>query len=464
MTYAKAMAFLQSFTNYETLPASAYQAGDFQLERVAHLLARLGSPQHGRLTVHVAGTKGKGSTAAMVASVLSQAGYRTGLYTSPHLVDFRERIRVDGAPVGEEAVAAAITLLAPEVNAYHRDARWGRLTTYELTTLTAFLCFRAAGATAQVLEVGLGGRLDATNVVVPDLCIITPVSYDHTEVLGDTLTAIAGEKAGIIKPGVPVVMGPQEDEAAAVIVQRAAEQDALLVHLARDYRWHRLEHDLDGQWLWLSTPMGVWELRVPLLGAVQLDNAAAAVAGLEVLQQQGHPIAPEHVVAGLEDVLWPGRLQVVERRPLLVVDGAHNGASARALAGAVRYDLPHRRLVLVIGTARDKDQQAIAAALAPVAGLVMASAADSPRASTPDELAAVFAGAGAVVQTAPDVGSALTAARAAAGPDDLILVTGSLVVAGEALQVLGRAADAAFATQTARRTANAAQVFPHTTV
>lgn len=454
MTYPEALAFLQSFTNYEVLPAVAYQAANFELARVAALLDVLGNPQQGRLTVHIAGTKGKGSVAAMVASGLEQAGYRTGLYTSPHLCDFRERIRVDGAPVADEVVAAAVARTAPAVAAYHADPQWGWLTTYELTTVTAFLCFAAAGATAQVVEVGLGGRLDASNVLTPDVCCITPISYDHTEILGDTLAKIAGEKAGIIKPGVPVVLGPQDDEARTVIAERAAAADALLVDVARDYRWHRTEHDQDGQWLWLSTPLGVWEAKVPLLGGVQVDNAATAIGVLEVLMHRGYPIEPEQVVAGIQQVRWPGRLMVVGRDPLLALDGAHNGASAHWLAGAVRYDLPHERLVLVVGTAADKDQHAIAAELAPLADVVIATKTDGARASDPQALADLYREHGAAaVEAVPGVAAALARARALAGPRDLILATGSLVVVGEALTALGLSGYAGYTTERALRTA-----------
>lgn len=461
MTYPEALAYLNQFTNYETLPPYAQAQGNLQLERVSYLLRALGDPQLDRLTVHIAGTKGKGSTAAMMASVLSQAGYRTGLFTSPHLCDFRERVRVDGSPVSEELLAEAVAAVATLADAYHADPLWGRLTTYELTVLTAFHCFRKAGATAQVLEVGLGGRLDATNVLeAPDLCVITPISYDHMEILGDTLAAIAGEKAGIIKVGVPLVMGPQQPEAREVIARTCAERDALLIDVARDYRWQRLEHDLDGQWVSVSTPMGEWELHTPLLGGMQADNLATAVAGLEVLSQRGVAIAPDHVVRGLDDVRWPGRLQVVGRSPLTVLDGAHNGASARWLAGAVRYDLPHQRAIFVVGTAGDKDQEAIAGELTAAAHVIITTRSVSPRATDPEQLAGYYRGRVADVRVSAGVAQALTMARDIAGPEDVIVVTGSLYVVGEALALLQGPAAAAYATGTALRSASGAAVFP----
>lgn len=460
MTYPEALTYLQQFVNFEALPPRTHAAAGLQLERVSHLLHRLGDPHLGRLTVHVAGTKGKGSVAAMTAAVLSQAGYRTGLFTSPHLCHFRERIRLDGAPVADDAVARAVEQVAVEVDRYHQAPAWGRLTHYELTVLAAFVCFAEAGANAQVLEVGLGGRLDATNVVpAPDLCIITPVSYDHMDVLGHTLAAIAAEKAGIVKRGSPLVMAPQQPEAREVIARACAERDALLIDVARDYGWHRVQHGLDGQWLLVSTPMGEWELHTPLLGGVQVDNVATAVAGLEVLAQRGVPIAPQHVVRGMEDVRWPGRLQVAARAPLVVLDGAHNGASAQALALALRYDLPHRRVVLVVGTARDKDQEAIAGALAPVADTVITTQSASPRATDMAELAALYCGYGLETRPGGPVAQAVHTAVAEAAPDDLVCVTGSLYVVGEALAALQGPEAAAYSTESARRTAAAGPVF-----
>jgi len=460
MTYLEALAYLTQFTNYETLPPRAQAEGNLQLERVTHLLGQLGDPHLNRLTVHVAGTKGKGSVAAMTASVLSQAGYRTGLFTSPHLIDFRERIRIDGAPASDQHVAEAVAAVAQVAEAYHAEPSWGRLTTYELTVLTAFVCFQRAGSTAQVLEVGLGGRLDATNVVpAPEVCIITPISYDHMAILGNTLAAIAGEKAGIIKPGVPLVMAPQQPEAREVLASVCTERDALLIDVARDYRWQRLEHDLAGQWVSVSTPMGEWELHTPLLGGMQVDNLATVVAALEVLTQRGVPLAPEHVVQGLDDGRWPGRLQVVGSAPLIVLDGAHNGASARWLAAAVRYDLPHQRAIFVVGTQSDKDQEAIAAELASAAHAVITTRSDSPRATDPEVLAGFYRQRVTDVRVCEDVVDALAEARAAAGPEDVIIVTGSLYLVGEALGMLQGPDAAAFSTETARRAAAGASVF-----
>ena len=463
MTYAEALAYLHQFTNYEALPPGALASDAPQLERMRRVLGWLGNPQLGWLTIHVAGTKGKGSVAAMLASVLGAAGYHTGLYTSPELCEFRERIRINGAPVSEAAFAQAVDKLAPAEQRYHAGPKWGRLTFYELVTLTAWLCFREARVTAQVLEVGLGGRLDATNVLEhPDLCIITPVSFDHMEVLGATLEAIAAEKAGIIKAGSPVLMGPQPPEARAVINARGAALDTLVLDVAREYSWRRVEGDLTGQWMTVSSPLGEWDLRLPLLGGAQLDNAATVVAAAEVLIERGFPLAPRHVVQGIEDVVWAGRLQVVEREPLLVLDGAHNDSSARWLASAVRYELPHQRAILVVGQMRDKDTEVFAAELAPVTDLVLTVQGVTPRAATADDLAQVWQRHGVAARAAGDVAAGLAAARAEAGPGDLILVTGSLAVVGEALRALGRAGDAAYASGQARRDAGLQPVFSST--
>ena len=435
MTFQEALAYLFSFTNYEQAPAEAYAAENFDLKRVEALLRAVGDPHLGRLTVHIAGTKGKGSVAAMTDSVLRAAGLRTGMLTSPHLCDFTERIQIDGRQISEQALADLVTQLSPAVEAYHTNARFGRLTTFELVTVLAFLYFRQEGASAQVLEVGLGGRLDATNVLPsPDLTVIAPVSYDHTEILGATLGAIAGEKAGIIKPGCPVVMAPQEDEAARVIAARCYALNAPLLDVAKRYSWERTGHSLDGQRFQVRTSRTGFDLTIPLLGAFQLENAATALAGLDILRGAGVSISREAIASGMAQVHWPGRLQVLERSPLLLVDGAHNGASARRLGEALATDFAHRRVLLVVGTSADKDLGAIAHGLAGVADEVVATRSANPRAADASAIARAFSDQGVHAETAEDVVTALQVAHDRAQPEDLICVTGSLFLVGEVLR------------------------------
>lgn len=434
MTPQEALAYLYSQADFER----GRSGTDYDLRRVEHLLRDLGDPHLGRLTIHLAGTKGKGSSAAMAASVLQAAGYHTGLFTSPHLCDFRERIRVDGRAIPAEAFAETVKRVQAAADRYHQDPEYGRLTTFELTTTAAFVHFRDQDATAQILEAGLGGRLDATNVIpTPEVAVITPISYDHVEILGETLAAIAGEKAGIIKPGGAVVMGPQESEAGAVIARRCYEVGAVLVDAGRHSRWDRTAFDLDGQSFHLTTAISSYDLRIPLLGAFQIENAAVAVAAYEVLRSRGVPLKREHLEQGLAQVRWPGRLQVVQRNPLVVLDGAHNGASARRLREALTSDIGHQRLILVVGVSADKDLDAIAAELGPIADEVIATRADNPRSADPATIGRAFC-ARITIASVPE---ALTLGLAHASPEDLVCVTGSLYVVGEALKTLGLAPD-----------------------
>lgn len=443
MNYRQAVSYILSFTDLERSPAQAFAAGNFDLRRVRSLLGRLGHPDRGRLTVHIAGSKGKGSTAAMVAAVLQAAGHRTGLYTSPHLHSFCERVAVDGQPMPEDDFARLTGLLRPQVAAENIRARYGRLTTFELLTALAFLHFHAHGAQWQVLEVGMGGRLDATNVVEEKaVCVITALGLEHTEVLGDTIQEIASEKAAIIRPGVPVVMGPQQYPEAATVVREAAGQvGAPLVDVARLYRWQRSGHDLQGQAFRLEGPTGTRELWIPLLGEHQLENAATAVAALDVMADRGYPIRKESVAAGLATVRWPGRLEVLRRRPLVVADGAHSADSARRLRLALEQYFPALSTIVVAGLSADKDAPAVARELAPLARRVVATRSRHPRAADVSVVARAFAAAGAAVEERATVAEAVEAALATAADGDLVCITGSLFVVAEAReQLLGTAA------------------------
>ena len=445
MSYQQAEAYLHRFTNYEAAPATTYAAENFDLRRMDALLELLDNPHLGRVTVHIAGTKGKGSIAAMTAAVLQVSGYRTGLFTSPHLCTFRERFRVDGQPISEEDFVALVDVLQEAVETYHQAPQFGRLTTFELTTALAFLHFRQSGVTTQVLEAGMGGRLDATNVVPqPNLCIITPISYDHTQILGDTLEAIAGEKAGIIKPGVPVVMAQQPEEARTVIARRCYQQNAPLLDVSRQAQWSRMSQELDlsGQTCSFRLARAGYQIWLPLLGSVQVENAATVIVAAETLRDRGVTIAYKAIERGLAAVRWPGRLQIIQQRPLIILDGAHNGASAARLDEALTQDFSHQKRILVIGVSADKDLDAITDALAPATDHVIATSASGPRATSPDLVAANFASRGVAATAAANVSDALAAANALASPEDLICVTGSFFVLGEALQALGEEATA----------------------
>lgn len=437
MDYRQAIDYLSGFTNWERTAAQAFAAANFDLRRVHSLLARLGNPHLGRRTVHIAGSKGKGSIAAMTAAVLSAATDRgIGLYTSPHLHTFCERIAVDGRPIVQADFARLTEAVAPAAAAENADGRFGQLTTFELLTALAFLHFRERDAGWQVLEVGIGGRLDATSVVEEkDVAVIGPISLEHTAILGETVEKIAAEKAAIIRPGRPVVMAPQPFPGAAAVIRRqATEAGAPLVDVANSYSWERLAWDLSGQSLRLDGPPGQRELWLPLLGAHQLENAATAVAVTDILLAGG-PAADglePAIAAGLRDVRWPGRLEVLRDRPLVVADGAHNGDSARRLREALRDYFQFRRLILVSGVSRDKALDDMARELAPLATLVIATRSQHPRAADAAVVATAYAAAGAATEIAPSVAEALGRALALAAPEDLVCVVGSLFVVAEA--------------------------------
>ncbi len=434
MDYQEALDYILKFADYERQPRSAVV---FDLRRVELLLERLGNPQKAARSIHVAGTKGKGSTAAMIATILTRAGYRVGLYTSPHLLSFTERIQVSGKPIAEDAFARLTQLLQPEVEAVNRDGTFGELTTFELLTALAFAYFREMGVDYQVVEVGLGGRLDATNVVQPMVAVITSISYDHTDVLGDTLTKIATEKAGIIKPGSTVVCSPQFPEAMAVIKGVCRERGARLVPVDSQC-WQRTAFTPEGQSFTLKGRHGEYNLTIPLLGEHQLENAAVAVSVVEVMTEMGVKIAPASITAGLANVYWPGRLQIVHRQPWVIVDGAHNAYSARRLGEALRQYFPFDRLILIFGASSDKQVGGMVAQLAPLAREVVVTRSRHPRAVAPAVLVSEFSTWGTVTEVAGSVAAAVELALAKAKPQDLICATGSIFVIAEVMEYLAK--------------------------
>ena len=427
-SYSDALDYIYSFTNYEIRPGYRYSPDVIDPFREARLLALIGEPHRAYPSIHIAGTKGKGSAAALCASALQAAGLRTGLYTSPHLVSFTERIAVDGQAIDPDDVAQLVNDLRPFID------QVAGITTFEVMTALAFAHFRRQQVDVAVVEVGLGGRLDATNVVTPLVSVITTLGYDHTHLLGKTLHEIAGEKAGIIKDDVPVVCAPQAAEALEVVEQKAAEHRAPLTLVGRDW-WYQVDRSsLDGQ-EFTAGPAGEpgEAYRIPLLGRHQALNAAVALAALDIVKAHFEGLDLDAIKSGLANVRWPGRMQILSRRPLVMLDGAHNVDSARALASAIRELFPERRRILVIGVTGDKDVNSILTTLMPLAETIIATQAQHPRGMPADELGQRFEELGANCQSAPDVASALQQALELAGPDDVVCVTGSLYVVGDAL-------------------------------
>ena len=425
--------------------ASGEQAR-YDLRRTNALLGLLGSPQEGRATVHVAGTKGKGSTAALCASTLHQQGYRTGLYTSPHLHTFRERISVDGTPIAESDFASLIEDLWGQVQEVSSNPDYGGVTLFEFLTSMALFHFNNVGTQFNVLEVGLGGRLDATNVVTPQVCVITSISLDHTSVLGDTVELIAREKAGIIKSGVPVVSAPQSPEAADVIRSVCREKGATLVEVGKDVTWKtgacqiaEAARAAQGQQLTVKGRLGCYDLWIPLLGDFQGENAATAAATLEVLMEQGHQVSPAALRDGFARVHWPCRMEVLDPGtcgPLVVADGAHNPHSAARLRDSLPSYFDYDRVVLVIGISSDKNLKGIVAELAQMEPLVIATRSRHPRAAPTSTLVEAFRPYGIQAFDSKDSGHALEAAIERATDRDIVLVTGSLFVAAEVREVI----------------------------
>ncbi|MGB2797644.1 MAG: folylpolyglutamate synthase/dihydrofolate synthase family protein, partial [Phycisphaerae bacterium] len=392
-TYEAALNYLFGATDYEKMQRVRYNADTFSLDRVEALLGALGSPERRFRSVHVAGTKGKGSTAAILHALALECGLKTGLYTSPHLVDIRERIRVGRDDIPAEALRALVADAQPHVDRMRTAG--DPPTFFEIFTALAFRHFADEAVDLVIVEVGLGGRLDATNVLRPDVSVVTSVSIDHTHQLGGTLERIAAEKAGIIKPGVPVVSQPQRPEAMAVIERAAQRAGAPLLRVGRDvtYTWAPAERA--GIRLAVRTPHAAYDdLFLPLLGEHQAVNAATAIAAAERAPSLAERLTPERVRAGLRRVHWPGRMELVPGRPDLLLDGAHNRASMERLMESLAQHFPGRPLVFVFASAADKDIDGMLAILAQKGGgaPVVFTRTDNPRAAAPADLAARFAG------------------------------------------------------------------------
>jgi dihydrofolate synthase/folylpolyglutamate synthase len=418
---------MYGFTDYEKKGLAAYAPENYNLDRVRGLLAMLGEPQLAFQAVHITGTKGKGSTAAMIESVLRAAGYRTALYTSPHLHTFRERIQVSGALIPEEDVVRLIQEMQPLLD------QIPGITTFEVMTGLAFAWFGEQGVQWAVVEVGLGGRLDATNVLTPAVAVITSISRDHTGILGETRAQIAAEKAGIIKRGVPVVSSPQSDEALAVIEATCRLLDVPLTLVGRDWTWQAGHVNLDRQtFIVTHGPDVIGEYHIPLLGTYQATNATTAIATLSLLEERGVKLSPEAIRTGLSSVRWPGRLEILGREPLVVVDSAHNGDSARKLMEALVTLFDFRRSTIVLGASSDHVTPGLLQALLASPDRAIATATQHPRAARPSWIRQRAAELGFDIEVSETVPQAMDLALADAGPKDLVCCTGSVFLAAEA--------------------------------
>ncbi len=456
-TYEQAIEFLFGRINYERVTGIAFSSDDLKLDRMRRLLAEIGNPQQGLKVIHVAGTKGKGSTSAMAASILTAAGHKTGLYTSPHVSAFEERMAVDGASPSHEHFVDLVNRLIEPIERMDRTHDGFGPTYFELATALAWLYFRDCAAQFAVLEVGLGGRLDATNICDPHVCVITNISRDHTNVLGHTTADIAREKAGIIKASVPVISGVAPGPAGDVVDEVSRRLDCPLYRLGRDLKWtpHQIAHAETasesnvppGHMIDVKTPWGTWAgLKLSLRGDHQADNATLAIAAVTLLRQNGVSVPELAVRTGIENVRWPVRIEVIATRPTTVVDAAHNWAATAALLQTIEREFAAaKRRILIFAATRDKDVAGMLRLLLPrFDSVVLTQYQTNPRAVPIDELTGlVEAICTRPCHAAADPAAAWRLASHLATPDDLVCVTGSFFIAAELRElILDRSAGA----------------------
>ncbi len=425
MSYSRAIEYLYGLQKHGM---------KFGLDNIRKLMSAFDNPQDSFRSVHIAGTNGKGSTSAMIASILKTAGLKTGLFSSPHLVSFTERIRVDGGEIAESDVIS----LAEEVRTMAEKAENFSPTFFEVVTTMAFLHFRKLGVEWAVIETGLGGRLDATNVIIPEVSVITRIGLDHCEFLGRTLGEIASEKTGIIKTGVPVISAPQEAEAIVIIEEAARERGAPLFEYGKSFMAEAISEYLDGISFNYRGERRYEDLSVFLAGRYQADNASMAIKAAEILMAKYSWMKCD-VVKGLSTVRWPGRLEIINDDPPVLIDGAHNPQAALALSEFLKLVAlkRYKRIILVAGVMGDKDVAGILDPLMPLAAKILFTAPAYGRSALPERLAAHAAAKGYESIIVPHVSDAVKKAEGICLPGDLIVITGSFYTIGEAKECFG---------------------------
>ena len=446
MDYKAALAYIEGFIDYERSPDFSRQARLYNLNRISLLLELLGNPHDRLQVIHIAGSKGKGSTAALIASVLTQAGYKTGLFTSPHLITPRERCRIDGDLISKADVAFYVEKLKPAIETVS-TSEFGRVSFFEIYTALAFSYFADKATDFAVIEVGLGGRLDATNVVTPVATVITPIGLEHTAILGETYTEIAGEKAEIIKQKCPLALAPQHPEARTVFEKVASERNAPIVEpkdlVGRDCcaSSSRLVRNADGlpvaQEFDVETDSESYpQLTMPLLGHHQFINATTAVTAIECLKQKGYIVPKASVYAGFKNVQWHGRIQRIRSSPIVVLDGAHSPASMEALCSTLRQSFRYDRVTFIVSLMRDKNLTAIGNIVSQTADFVIATQVlNNPRVMSAEEILDAWENTCEKISACSTPEKAITRALSGASPADLICITGSLYLVGQALEI-----------------------------
>lgn len=440
-SFRSALTYLDSTVNYERTPPVGDAAAHFTLGRITRLMAALGNPHRDIKFVHVAGSKGKGSTVEMLSHMLRASGLKVGTYTSPHILDVRERIVLNGEKISESAFAECVHQVARA----SRKPRVGEPTFFESITAAAFLYFAKHNVDLAVVETGLGGRLDATNVIKPEVVGITSISLEHTSILGTTVEAIAAEKAGIFKQGVPVIVSPQLDGVEKVLRQMAEEQACPLRMTGREngfsYRFESSRTLGPHTRICLTTPTSHFEhVHAPLLGDHQAVNCALALGVLDALKGRGFAIDDRLAIDGLAKVKLPGRMEIIKTEPRIMVDGAHNAASVDALMRAIGQNVAYDSMVIIFGCQKDKDIVGMLKRIRLGADKVIFTRTGSPRSADPFELSMKFNElCTKMCQVADDLEEALSIADRAVSRDDLICITGSFYLVGRAKRVLGAA-------------------------
>ncbi len=425
--YNLALDYLYSFVDFSLKHSSELAKADFSLDRMRLFMAEIGNPQDKYPCIHVAGTKGKGSTSAFCASALQYSGRKVGFYSSPHLQDFTERIQINSLPISHSEFSQLIEELKPAIKLFKN------LTTFEITTALAFLHFAKNNVDCAVIEVGLGGRLDATNIITPVVSVITSLSFDHTAVLGNTLTKIAGEKAGIIKPGIPVVSAPQKDESLAVLKKISSERGCSFTLVGSDLTYKSADHNLEGQNF--SVQLNNTPVRdpipffIPLLGQHQVENAVTAYGAL---LRSPFKITEEQIAKGFAKVSWPCRFEIVSKEPVIVLDSAHNEDAFLRLAQTVETYFAGQKMVIILGISEDKHLSEMLKAIKHITALVIITRANHPRALEPEKIKNIVIENGLNYEIVEPVGAALhRALEINKNNGSIILSAGSMFVTAE---------------------------------
>ena len=445
MDYKSALTYIEQFIDYERSPDFARQARFYNLNRITYLLDLLGNPHEKLKVIHVAGSKGKGSTAAIIASVLTHAGYKTGLYTSPHLITPRERCQIDNKLISESEVAFYIDKLKLAIETVSAS-EFGRVSFFEIYTALAFTYFADKNTDFAVIEVGLGGRLDATNVVSPMATVITPIGLEHTAILGETYTEIAIEKAEIIKQGCPVAVAPQHPDAYTVIEKVAKERNAPIVEVKNIVEKNCDNLVLNSNGVPIAQQFDVEtdtekypQLSLPLLGHHQYINATTAIASIECLKMQGYEINKDSVYSGFENVRWHGRIQIIKSSPIVLLDGAHSPVSMSSLCRAIRDNFRYTQVVFIVSIMKDKDLTAIGKIISKITdSVIVTQVPDNPRVLPTETMHDTWSGVFQEIKTYKTPKEAITMGLSSASPTDLICVTGSLYLVGEALKFFNK--------------------------